>query len=171
MNNRPIVLLAATMLLLGCQANEEPLTEFVQHAERKAQKNVAQLAPKGEFVPLLYSQRTSRNPFSLPVEALVQSQPETKKDCWQPRFRAKSGKLERYPLSKLRLKGVMGSDGSISGLIQVPGGNILKVKTGQYIGLNHGKVVKIENKRLLINETLPDGLGCWQRRNVRLALR
>ncbi len=168
---KPISLIVASALLIGCQANTDSLSDFVQQTELQARQKVEQLEPASEFMPMPYTQRMDRSPFLLPLEALVQNQPKTKKDCWQPSYRAKSGRLERFPISKLRLKGVMGSSGSISGLIQTPNGSVMKVKVGQYMGLNHGKVTRIENKYVLVKETIPDGLGCWQRRNVKLALR
>ena len=65
----------------------------------------------------------------------------------------------------------MGSGSQISGLVQTPKGSVVKVQKGQFIGLNSGRVTKVTSQYVLINETLPDGLGCWHRRNVRLALK
>ncbi|MGR5542418.1 pilus assembly protein PilP, partial [Vibrio campbellii] len=56
-------------------------------------------------------------------------------------------------------------------LIQTPQGSVLKIHKGQYIGLNNGKVTKVASNRLVIKETLPDGLGCWNTRTVTLALK
>lgn len=61
--------------------------------------------------------------------------------------------------------------GSISALVQTPTGSVVKVKAGQYVGINNGKVTRVDDNYLLINETLPDGLGCWNQRNVKLALK
>lgn len=163
--------LLSFVTLIGCKANQEPLSDFVSQVEAKARKDVEQLTPSLDFVAAKYQQRQLRAPFVLPEAAIVQDQPVAKKNCWQPTARAKTGKLEKYPLSKLRLKGVMGRGGSVSGLVQTPSGNVIKVKNGQFIGLNNGKVTKVTSKYVLINETLPDGLGCWQKRNVKLALK
>ncbi|MFA0520856.1 pilus assembly protein PilP, partial [Vibrio sp. 10N.222.55.E8] len=92
--------------------------------------------------------------------AIVQNQPLVKTNCWQPRSRPRHGKLEKYPLSQLRLKGVMGNGSSVFGLVQTPRGNVVNVKKGQFIGLNNGRVTKVTSQYVQINETLPDGLGC-----------
>lgn len=162
---------AILAILAGCKANNESLSDFVSQVEAKARKDIEQLTPSIDFVAARYQQHEQRPPFVLPKEAIVQNQPIAKKDCWQPRVRSKTGKLEKYPLSKLRLKGVMGSGSSVSGLVQTPSGNVVKIKNGQFIGLNNGRVTKVTNKYVLINETLPDGLGCWHKRNVKLALK
>lgn len=162
-----LVLLA----LLGCKANQDDLTSYVAQVERESRKEMTKLKPILEFKVSPYEQHKGREPFVLPKEALVQNQPMANADCWQPAPRAKNGPLERYPLQQLRLKGVMSSGGSVSALVQTPNGNVVKVKAGQYVGNNNGKVTRVHGNYLLINETLPDGLGCWNQRNVKLALK
>ncbi len=170
--NKPLGLwLMSLLVLVGCKANQDDLTSYVAQVEREARKEVTKLKPILEFEATPYQQHKGREPFVLPKEALVQNQPLAKADCWQPVPRAKNGPLERYPLHQLRLKGVMSSGGSISALVQTPAGSVVKVKAGQYVGINNGKVTRVDDNYLLINETLPDGLGCWNQRNVKLALK
>ncbi|MDA0128807.1 pilus assembly protein PilP [Vibrio sp. MarTm2] len=166
-----LALLGLSLFLLGCQANEESLDEFVAQVERKARQDVVDLKPVFDFQISAYQSHNLREPFVLPQAALVLNQPLAKTDCWQPAKRRKTGQLERFPLSKLRLKGVMGSGGRVSALVQTPEGNVVKVSSGQYIGLNNGKVTHVADDYLKINETLPDGLGCWNKRSVKLALK
>ncbi|KGY10744.1 pilus assembly protein PilP [Vibrio sinaloensis] len=166
-----LALLGLSLFLLGCQANEESLDEFVAQVERKARQDVVDLKPVFDFQISAYQSHNQREPFVLPQAALVLNQPLAKADCWQPVQRRKTGQLERFPLSKLRLKGVMGSGGRVSALVQTPEGNVVKVSSGQYIGLNNGKVTHVADDYLKINETLPDGLGCWNKRSVKLALK
>ncbi|OIQ25400.1 pilus assembly protein PilP [uncultured Vibrio sp.] len=158
-------------LLVGCNANQDSVDEFVSRVESQARKEVQHLAPLIKFQASAYQADGLREPFVVPTFVRVQEQAIVKKDCWQPSKRSKSGQLERYPISKLRLKGVMGSSEQVSALIQTPSGQVVKVGKGQFIGLNNGRVTRVTPKYLLINETLPDGLGCWSKRNVRLALK
>lgn len=157
--------------LLGCQANKEPLDSYIAQVERQARKDVVSLQAALEFESASYIGHQLREPFVLPKSALVQSQPLVVKDCWQPRQRRKTGQLERFALSKLQLKGVMGSGSSVSALVQTPTGNVVRVSHGQYLGLNNGKVTRITPKSITVKETLPDGLGCWENRHVKLALK
>lgn len=171
MKNSSISVLALTLLLAGCRANQEPLDEYVAQVERQARKEVVDLKPVIDFKTAQYTAHKDREPFVLPQAALVMNQPIAKKDCWQPARRNKNGKLEKFPLSKLRLTGVMSGNGQISALVQTPEGAVVRVNAGHYIGLNNGKVTRVTEKYLQINETLPDGLGCWNKRNVKLALK
>lgn len=171
MKSRTLLSLALLTLFTGCKANEDSLDDHIAKVESQARQDVIDLAPVIDFKISKYAAHQSREPFVLPQEALVLNQPTVKKNCWQPSKRRKSGELERYPLSKLRLKGVMSSNGRVSALVQTPAGNVVKVNAGQYIGVNNGKVTRVTAKYLQINETLPDGLGCWNKRNVKLALK
>ena len=171
MSNKWPYLLFFLPIFVGCKANEDPLDSYVADLEKRARKDVIDLAPVIDFKTSQYLAHEQREPFVLPQAALVVNQPKVKKDCWQPPNRRKSGKLERYPLSKLRLKGVMSSNGKVSALVQTPSGTVVKVNAGQYIGVNNGKITRVTDKYLKINETLPDGLGCWNKRNVKLALK
>ena len=168
---RALLVLLIVSVVAGCKANQDSLEDFVVQVEARARKDVEQLGPTSEFVAVQYQQKTHRPPFELPKEAIVLTQPKAKKDCWQPTRRSRTGKLEKYPLDQLRLKGVMGSGSQVSGLVQTPKGNVVKVQKDQFIGLNNGRITKVTSQYVMINETLPDGLGCWHRRNVRLALK
>lgn len=169
--NIVIALSLFSVFLGGCNANHEPLDEYIRSVEYQARKEVIALAPVLDFQVAQYQGHQMRVPFSLPEVALVTHQPTTDPDCWQPISRRNIGELERYPLSQLHLKGVMGNGGQLSALIQTPVGNVVQIKTGQYIGLNNGKITRVTGKSLVVNETFPDGLGCWESRIIKLVLK
>ncbi|MBR9789044.1 MAG: pilus assembly protein PilP [Vibrionaceae bacterium] len=171
MKNKSLLIALVGVLLAGCQANDESLTDYIRDVESQAKHDVEKLKPADKYVAVLYEPQVLRAPFELPQEATIATQPIARKDCWQPPSRTRTGKLEQFPLSQLRLKGVMGMDSTVSGLVQAPNGTVYKVAPGQYLGRNNGKVTQITHTYLLIDETLPDGLGCWQKRKVKLALR
>lgn len=160
----------SVVVLAGCQSSNNSIESFISQVENQSRKEIAQLEPERTFQATTYNGMNLRAPFTLPAIA-VANQPRAKQDCWQPGLRSKTGQLEQYPLEQLHLRGVMGSQGQISGLVQTPKGTLVKVQPGEYVGLNNGKVAQVTPKFILIKETLPDGLGCWQQRNVKLALK
>ncbi|HAS62517.1 MAG TPA: fimbrial protein [Vibrio sp.] len=158
-------------MLSGCRANQQSIEDFIVQTQQQAQSELTALAPVLVFKVTEYQARSQRSPFTLPKAAVAMSQPQQRTDCWQPKIRDKSGQLEQFSLDKLSLKGVMSRGGHHSALVQTPSGQIVKVTAGQYVGLNNGKVGKVTASYIQVNETLPDGLGCWIRRNVKLALK
>ncbi len=171
MKSRAVTLSVVLLLLIGCQANEESLTDYIVKVSDSARKEIIPLPPTTPFIVYSYSQSDVREPFELPLEAVVQSQPKVKKDCWQPSQRANKSPLERFALRQLEFKGVIGSGSKVSALIAMPEGKLTYVNKGQYIGNNHGRVSEIAQQHLLIKETLPDGLGCWTQRSIKLTLK
>ncbi|EDP57926.1 pilus assembly protein PilP [Vibrio sp. AND4] len=171
MPNKVFPMVCMMSLLVGCQANDESLSGFIHEAENQASPYVAKLQTTQVYVAMKYESETLRTPFELPREASIATHPLGRQDCWQPPSRKRTDKLEHFSIDQLRLKGVMGVGSDILGLVQAPNGQLYQVQPGQYLGRNNGKVAQVSHRYLLINETLPDGLGCWQQRKVKLALR
>lgn len=163
--------LLMAIAMSGCRANQQSLNEFIAQTQQQAQFESVALSSVPTFDITDYQAHSERSPFVLPKAALNVSQTKQRTDCWQPKARNKTGQLERYSLDKLSLKGVMSRGGMKSALVQTPNGQIIKATAGQYIGLHNGKIAKVTASYIQVNETLPDGLGCWTRRNVKLALK
>lgn len=164
-------ILMASTLLIGCEQEGSSIPAFISQVESQSRKEIAQLTPEAIFSATTYHAQVERSPFVLPEVAVIANQPRAKQDCWQPGSRNKTGVLEAFSLDKLHLRGVMGSKNHISGLIQTPVGKVVKVQPGEYVGLNNGRVAEVTSTYILIKETLPDGLGCWMQRSVKLALK
>lgn len=62
--------------------------------------------------------------------------------------------LERYDLSSLRYQGNIFDETRQVALISSPDGLIHQLTVGQYIGKNHGQVVRIDARTIVINEAM-----------------
>ncbi|WP_394128458.1 pilus assembly protein PilP [Vibrio hepatarius] len=171
MNLKSLAIVVLALSLSACKANQKPLDDYIADIERQADRDVGALTPSVTLNVRSYQAHQMREPFVLPQEAIVSTQSQHNKDCWQPAKTEKAGELERYPLAKLRLKGVMSRNDKVSALVQIPSGKLIKVNAGQFIGVNNGKVTKVTAEYLEIDAPLPDGLGCWNQRSVKLALK
>lgn len=78
--------------------------------------------------------------------------------------------LEGFPLDTLQMMGTLEIYETKWGLIRTPNGVIYRVKRNSYLGQNYGKVVRIDDTKLLIREIVPDGLGGWEERQASLKL-
>lgn len=159
------------LLLHGCGSDKEAVSDFMIQQQEQVIVEIAPLVPPTIFEPVSYKNQSLRNPFELPSVAAISHNTVTPKVCWQPEQRGERTQLEQYPISELELKGVMRRDKEISALIQMPDGLIATVINGQYIGKNYGVVLEVTSEYINIKETLPDGLGCWSHRTVKLALK
>lgn len=140
-------------------------------------KTKSQIYPVNDKVPALkkidamaFTQEKGRSPFSEPkaeVAAPVKSAP---KSCPQPNFERKKQPLEMYSLDNLIMRGTLLINEELWALVQVSGGELHKVKPGYYLGLNHGKVLKITKSKVELLELAADRDGCWQERITQITL-
>lgn len=78
--------------------------------------------------------------------------------------------LEAYPLETLTLMGSLEFSSEYWGLIKAPDGIVYRVRAGNYIGQNHGKITVVTSDDLSLVEIVSDGLGGWKNRQVELSL-
>ena len=80
--------------------------------------------------------------------------------------------LEKYALASLRMVGTVstGNSGELWALISAPDGVVPRVRKGNYLGNNHGKITNISEQRIDLKEIVPDGPGRWQERESFLSL-
>ncbi len=79
--------------------------------------------------------------------------------------------LEDYPMDSLRLTGTFKSGGEEIALIKSPNGVIHRIKVGNYMGSNYGKVTKITKTSIKLRELIPNGLGGYTRRTTTLSMK
>ena len=78
--------------------------------------------------------------------------------------------LEGFELDSIRMVGTLQSEDNHWGIVIVPGGVVHRVKTGNYIGLNIGKITSIEEEQIEVREIIKDGSGRYEERKALLPL-
>ncbi|HLB30297.1 MAG TPA: pilus assembly protein PilP [Gammaproteobacteria bacterium] len=78
--------------------------------------------------------------------------------------------LEKYELDSLKMVGLMENEGVTWGIIRDPDGNVSKVKVGDYMGRNVGKIVNIFEDRIELREIVRNSQGRWEEREAAIAL-
>lgn len=166
---RLIATLATALLMVGCGGD---LSDLERYAERIKQRPGGEIEPIPEIPP----QETftypghERDPFDSSVIATRVTEdvgPEsdvTIDPNRPPEF------LEQFPLDSLRMVGTMEQDEVQWALIRTPERNIQRVKEGNYMGQNHGRIDQITDTRIEITEIVPDGFGGYQEREGSVAL-
>lgn len=170
MKNNAFMFVILSSFLVGCQANDEHLPNYIEQITELSRKETQSVPSASPFTVFRYTQQSSRQPFELPVEAVTLNQPKADKSCWQPDKRIKATTLEGFTIEQLVFKGVISRGSKISALIFTPEGHLVYVSEQDYIGSHHGRVTEITEQHLVVKETLPDGLGCWSQRSIKLAM-
>lgn len=78
--------------------------------------------------------------------------------------------LEQFELDSLRMVGTLDNEANNWAIVLDPDGVVHRVKVGNYLGANIGKVINIFEDRIELREIVQDSSGRWEEREAALAL-
>ena len=78
--------------------------------------------------------------------------------------------LERFELDSLKMVGTLTDEENNWGILLDPGGIVHRVKTGNYVGLNIGKITSIQEEQIEVREIIRDSSGRYEERIAKLTL-
>ena len=79
--------------------------------------------------------------------------------------------MERFALDSLLMQGILQQDDRVWGLVFAKEDKTLhRVAVGNYLGQNHGRVIRITEQRIDLVELIQDGAGRWMEREASMAL-
>lgn len=187
MKKQYLVLAISSVLLSGCELNPfgarlNQAKEVVKQADEAAQRKAASYKPqKREIKPYkgYRYQAELSDPFQ--VREFVESEPtevtevtpeKTEKceppKCVPPEPHPKS-LLENYSLASLEFVGTLGSSADVA-LIKTPDYGVLKVRVGEYLGNQNGKVLAIKESAIVIQEKVFKA-GTWEDKKTVLTIK
>jgi len=165
-----VVILISSMLIACSDDRMSDLHKFV--ADVKAQKQ-GRIEPLPEFKPFetfVYKADEIRDPFTS-FETRVQNVSQNGKNSMiHPEEHRRKEVLEGFPLTSLLMMGTLEYQNQTWGLIKAPDGIVYRVKEGNYVGQNNGKIKRIKRNQMALTEIVPDGLGGWEERQASLTL-
>lgn len=151
--------------------NTEDLRGYVDSVKARQQSRID---PLPEFTPYethLYQAINDRDPFTPPVYSAPRSAvAQGNGSGITPDFNRPREPLESEPLDSLRMVGTLERDGNSWALVRMSDSTIHRVKPGNYVGQNYGKIIVITESEVEVTEIVPDGLGGWMERQAALAL-
>ena len=166
---RYFLVLAAVVLITACSPKLDDLQAYTQSVSDSAVHNIE---PYPEFATpktFEYSASELPSPFDSPKENTPPLTQTRQQNCFQPDFKRTKQKLERYGLDSLGLTGNFKSQGVEWALVTSNDGILHKAKIGSRIGLFYGKITGINPNSLTIEQLIPDGAGCWQKKEITLS--
>ncbi|HEX5682443.1 MAG TPA: pilus assembly protein PilP [Ideonella sp.] len=162
--------LGAALVLTGCGANTDELTQWMEQQKREVKPSVEPIAAPKKFVPQPYASITGIEPFSSQkVLAGTRMDSGQSNAMVAAQLRRRKEPLEAYPLDAMKMVGTVTRQGRPHALIEVD--KLLHyVKSGEYIGQNYGQITKIGETELSLRELVQDAAGEWIERTTTLQL-
>ncbi|MDH5544866.1 MAG: pilus assembly protein PilP [Gammaproteobacteria bacterium] len=165
-----IAVLALVLTLSSCA--DEDLSDLQGYVESTKSKYQGTIEPLPAFMPYesyKYHGAQLRDPFK-PSVSLVKTISITSRNGVSPDAKRAREELEKYALESLTMVGVMHNQGLIWGIIKAPDNTIYRVRKGNYMGHNHGRITRIRDTEIKLQEIVSDGSGGWVERPNTLTL-
>ncbi|MGR9105640.1 MAG: pilus assembly protein PilP [Gammaproteobacteria bacterium] len=167
---RVILLLGAAIVLSGCGSSEmSDLENYVRQVKAREGGGIEPLPVFKPVEPFVFNPSNLRNPF-VPSDGIeepiaIAAQNGIHPDTLRPRE-----ELESYSLDSLRMVGTLEMAANLWGLIQANDGTIHRVRNGNYMGQNHGKIIRILENQIELLEIIPDAPGSWRENQASVKL-
>jgi type IV pilus assembly protein PilP len=156
--------------LAGCAPDNEELVQWMEQEHRAVKPNVAPVYPPKKFDPQGYVGNEGIDPFG--SQKLIAAAGPSSKSSSSLLAAAQAHRaepLEAFPLDSMAMVGAMIQGGRAHALLKVD--NLLHdVKVGDWIGQNYGRITRITEQEVTLNETVQDATGEWIERTSTLQL-
>lgn len=162
-----LLLITAFLAVAACSSSDsnQDLKDFIAENKRRPPGKIEE-APKIEpYESFQYDAYRLRSPFDRPVSAIATDELPASSDV-EPDSARQKERLEQFDLSTLYMVGTLSKDGALWALVSDPEGSIERVKTGDYMGRNHGRVTDISLNKIDLLEIVASGNGWLERPNV-----
>ena len=170
--NLTLVLSLAALGLGGCgNQDNSDLQDYVTQIKLRRPPPIDPLPEFTLAEGFLYDSAKRRDPFVMDREtaAIIPVPPDPSGIAPDP-HRPKEA-LERFALDSLLMQGILEQDNQIWALVGAKEDKSLhRVAVGNYLGLNHGRIIRISEQRVDLIELIQDSTGRWLEREASLAL-
>jgi type IV pilus assembly protein PilP len=152
-----------SFLLNSCSGDNSDLIKYINDTKARKEKKID---PLPQFAPLpifkFPEKDNRRNPFK-PIDLIKRN------DISAPDQKRKKQPLEAFALDNLKFVGTINQGSVTWALIKLPDHQISRIRIGEYMGLNYGKVVVIKTDFIKLEETLKN-LGTWEKHTTTIHL-
>ena len=168
----------ALLSLGGCVSGD--ISDLDEYAQEVLLRPGGRIEPIPEIKPYeAYAYQSgalnARDPFRLffqkDEDALVEEQDSglTKEMEDEIKHRNKE-ELEQFELDSLRMVGTMENEDYQWGIILDPDGAVHRIRVGNYMGRNTGKILNVFEDRIEVREIIRNSQGRWEERQAAIAL-
>ena len=165
MRRIPGMLLICTFALGGCAGSDkdDELAAFYAEVEARGKGRIEPLPPFEQVAPFSYQAGNQRSPFEPPVAVAIKAPPKSGRKVRPDATRVKHY-LEQFNIGQLAMVGTLAQAGAHYALVRDVEQGVHRVRMGDYMGSDHGKVVKIDETSIELLEIVSDGSGGWVER-------
>lgn len=160
-------------LLVACGGEHQEIRAWMQQERAKSRPAVKPLPEPKPYEAVSYIPPIGIEPFaSARLVQAINAANATNPTSELYRTVVQSHRkqpLEAYPLDALQYVGMLKKAGRTIALIQMDS-LLYQVRVGDFMGLNYGRIMRIEEGQLALREVIQDATGDWVERDTTLDL-
>ncbi len=165
---RWVVIAALTAGMFGCGGSHDDLEQFVREGGQGMRGKVEPLPEVKPYEPFAYAAYDFSEPFK--PRKLKASNNVGGGGGLQPDLNRRKEPLESYELEKLKMVGTLQQNKMMYALIKAPDNSLHRIKTGNYLGVNFGRVTSVSESEVLLTEVIEDSSGEWSEKQSSVTL-
>lgn len=156
-------LLPIAVLVAGCgDPGMDDLHEFIKETKAKRPGPIPPIPEVRQTEGFVYVPGGRRDPFE-PERELEEQEVAQVDSGPRPDPNRRKEELEAYALDTLRMVGTLQQEDVTWGLVQTNDGTIHRVKQDNYLGQNHGRIIRVSDSVIELTELVPAGRGYIER--------
>ncbi len=160
-HSRFIVAAALAALLAGCADSQyDDLDAYMDEVRAKPAGRIKPIPPLRTYEAFNYAASAMRSPFDRPVDvkeiAEIKVSSNVRPDPDRP-----TEYLEQFSLDSLSMVGSIEMAGTRWALIKDGDGSVHRVRKGNHVGRNHGRIVESEEGYVAVIEIVANGSNGW----------
>lgn len=161
--------LLAALLLAGCGGEEfQDLRDFVKNSGADMRGKVDPPPEIKPYEPFSYDNSVGLSDPFKPRKQEVKN--AGRPGLNQPDLERRKEELEEFPLEGMKMVGYLQQANVGHAIVRSPNGKLHRVKVGNYLGLNFGRITAITDTEVKIKEMVQDSTGDWSERESILQL-
>lgn len=164
---RLLLLPVIAVMLTACGQDMSDLNRYVSEVKARPAKPIEPIPVIKPYVRFIYPGH-DLDPFDVSVLAPDQNR-RTESSVMIDKNRVPEF-LEKFPLDSLKMVGTVFKEEQLWALVRVPGGSVHRVREGNYMGRNHGRILKIKDAGIMLSEIVENGFGGYEKRENELAI-
>ncbi|MFZ2726794.1 MAG: pilus assembly protein PilP [Methylococcaceae bacterium] len=162
------------LMLAGCSKDDfTDLNQYIRTVKAKPKSGIDPLPERKPIEPFAFKAENERDPFK-PLDQASNQEDKVavvvaNGSGIRPDTNRRKEELEAFPLDSLKMVGTVVMNSTLWGLIKVDN-TIYRVRTGNYMGKNYGKIIHIDTDKIEVMEMVSDKPGVWREQQASLVL-
>lgn len=162
---------ALSVFLVGCDSASDfaDLQLFMDDVKARPKGAIEPLPKFQPYEAFTYNAAALRSPFQPPIKIDLVQREKGSQEIKPDEARVKQF-LEGFNIETFEMVGTLKNETGAYALVKGAGG-VHRVRAGDYLGRNHGKIMMIDDSKIEVMEIVPDGEGGWLERPRTLPLK